>query len=185
MRLAAKAACTLLAAAMPMAASGAVPSAQARQPDAPLAVVSVELSREAVSAEPGEKISFESTVRNTGDRPLSGLIAHLNILSSDPGVYVDPEDWSARRTLFLDDLPAGQATRLRWEVQAVTAGPMILFVAVTRPRTRDVAVSGQLQLAVGGQRVVNAGGVLPLVAGVPAAVLLLLGLTRVRRRRIG
>lgn len=170
-----------VAVALPLAAAAAVPSAA--KPTTDSSPVVVELDRTKVDAGPGEKITFESTVRNTGDQPLSGLIAHLNILTSDPDVYVDPEDWSASRTQYLDELPPGESTRLSWTVQAVTSGPLILYVAVTDPATATVTASGPIDMTVGGQRVVNSGGVLPLVLWMPAGVLALLGTTFVRRRR--
>jgi hypothetical protein len=66
----------------------------------------------------------------------------------------------------------------------VTSGPILLFVSVTSPTARTVTSSGPLNMTVGGQRVVNAGGVLPLVLWMPAGVLALLGATSVRRRRL-
>jgi len=60
---------------------------------------------------------------------------------------------------------------------------VILYVAVTDPGSDTVAVSGPLYMNVTGRRVVNSADALPLVTGVPAAVLLLLGLAGVRRRR--
>jgi hypothetical protein len=173
----------LVAVAVLLAAAGAVSAAQVEELETSTAAVSVELDKSNVTAGPGERVSFKSVLRNTGDQPISGLIAHLNVLSSDPDVYVDPEDWSPRRTQFLDELPAGQSTQLSWDVQAVTAGPLILFVAVTLPHTNEVVASGQLKMMVEGQREVDAAGVLPLVVGVPSAVLVLLGLVGLRRRR--
>jgi uncharacterized membrane protein len=145
--------------------------------------VVVELDQREVAASPGEKVTFESTIRNTGDRPLADYVAHLNILSTDKSVYVDPEDWSPKRTQFLDEIPPGGSTTLDWDVRAVTSGPILLFVSVTSPTAESVSSSGPLQMTVGGQRVVNAGGVLPLVLWMPAGVLALLGATSVRRRR--
>jgi uncharacterized membrane protein len=145
--------------------------------------VVVELDQREVAAGPGEKVTFESTIRNTGDRPLADYVAHLNILSTDKSVYVDPEDWSPKRTQFLDDVPPSGSTTLDWDVRAVTSGPILLFVSVTSPTADTVSSSGPLQMTVGGQRVVNAGGVLPLVLWMPAGVLALLGATSVRRRR--
>lgn len=143
----------------------------------------VELDESALDAGPGEKLSFESTIRNTGDAPLDGYVAHLNILTTDESVYVDPEDWSPKRTQYLDVLAPGDSTSLTWTVQAVTTGPLILFVSVTSPTTDTVTSSGPLQLTVGGQRVVDATRVMPVVVATPGAVLLLLGATFIRRRR--
>lgn len=143
----------------------------------------VELDRDRLEAGPGEKFSFESVIRNTGDAPLEGYVAHLNILTTDESVYVDPEDWSPKRTQYLDDLAAGDAATLTWTVQSVTSGPLILFVSVTSRDTDAVTSSGPLQLTVGGQRVVNAGRVLPVVLWAPGAILLLLGAAFLRRRR--
>jgi hypothetical protein len=154
---------------------------RADQPESagPLSVV---LDQTKMEVGPGQRIRFTSTVRNTGDQPLGDLVAHVAILTSDPDVYVDPEDWSPRRTQFIDRLAAGEEASLTWNVQAVTAGPLILYVAVTDRQSDTVAVSGPLYMSVTGRRVVNSNDALPLVAGVPAAVLLLLGITGVRRR---
>ena len=145
--------------------------------------VVVDLDESTLDAGPGEKLSFESTIRNTGDNRLDGYVAHLNILTTDESVYVDPEDWSPKRTQYLDALAPGESTSLTWTVQAVTSGPLILFVSVTSPTTDKVTSSGPLQLTVGGQRVVDATRVMPVVLWTPGAVLLLLGGTFVRRRR--
>ena len=165
-------------------ASGSAAAAPLRADNGGASAVTVQLDRATLAAGPGQRLRFTSTVRNVGPRPLSGLIAHLNILSSDPGVYVDPEDWSPRRTQYLDDLPPGEDVVLDWDVRAVTSGPLVLFVAVTGPKDDRVTASGPLRVRVEGRRVVNAENVLPLVMGMPAGVLVLLGLTRVRRRRL-
>lgn len=146
------------------------------------AELTVELDRSAVTAGPGQVVRVESTVRNTGSRTTSGLVAHLNVLTTDPGVYVDPEDWSPRRTQYLDTLPAGTGARLDWTVQAVTSGPIVVYVAVTDLAGDRVTVSGPLRMTVTGQRVVDAAGVAPLALWVPAGVLALLGAVLARRR---
>lgn len=161
------------------AAGVASPSPQARGASG----VVVELDQHRLDVGPGAKVSFESTVRNTGSVPLDGYVAHLNILSTDPGVYVDPEDWSPRRTQYLEKLPAGKTATLTWDVRAVTSGPLLLFVSVTSPTAGTVTSSAPLNLGVHGQRVVNAGGVLPMALWMPAGVLVLLGATSLRRRR--
>jgi hypothetical protein len=164
---------TAAPAAVPTAASPAVP-------------VSVQLDQTARDVRIGERFGIASTVSNDGDQPLSGLVAHLNVLGLDPDVYVDPEDWSSRRTLYLDPLPARRSVTLRWDVQAVTTGRVLVYVTVTtQGGPGRVVASDPLRVTVAQQRMLNAGGVLPLALGMPAAILLLMGaaLRRQRRRR--
>lgn len=177
-------ACTVPFAIFAILASHGVPAAGAGQASAhDDAGVVVELDQGALHVPPGKKIAFESTIRNTGDTPLDGYVAHLDLLTTDESVYVDPEDWSPKRTQYLDELAPGESTRLRWDVQAVTSGPLILFVSVTSPAADTVTSSAPLNLTVGGQRVVDAAEVGPLVMLMPAGVLLLLVATALRRRR--
>lgn len=148
--------------------------------------MTVELDRTHVLTGIGKKFAFTTTVQNDGNQSLSGLVAHLNVLSSDPGVYVDPEDWSSHRTRYLGDLPAGSATHTGWTVQAVNSGRFVVYVAVVdRQGTETVSVSGPLDVSVARRRTLNAGGVVPLALGVPVALVLLqlLGVRRRRQRR--
>lgn len=145
--------------------------------------MTVALDKDSASAGPGEELTFVSTIANNGAETRTDLVAHLNILTTDPDVYVDPEDWSPRRTQYVDALEPGEDTALTWDVQAVTSGPLILFVSVTTPSSDQVTSSGPLNLTVGGQRVVDAGQVLPLVVWMPGGVLALIAAVLVRRRR--
>jgi len=112
-------------------------------------------------------------------------VAHLNVLSLDPDVYVDPEDWSTSRTAYAGTLAPHATARLAWNVQAVNTGRFVLYVAVTAEQgAARVAASNTLRLAVAQQRTLDAGGILPLAAAMPASVLLLTGLVARRRRRL-
>ena len=160
-------------------AAGLAPAAAGTSP------VSVRVDPTTVSTSIGQRFPLTSTVRNNGDRPVSGLVAHLNVLSLDPDVYVDPENWSSQRTIYLDPLPAHASTRLAWTVQAVNSGRLVIYVTVTAQEGVDaVAASNTLRLAVAQQRTVDAGGILPLAVAVPTTVLLLVGLVARRRRRL-
>jgi hypothetical protein len=142
----------------------------------------VQLDRTHVSTGIGKKFTFTTTVRNEGEQALSGLVAQLDVLSSDPGVYVDPEDWSAQRTRYLAPIPAHGATKIGWTVTAVNGGSITVAI-LPRHGSGSIAVSVPLRVDIAKRRTLNSGGVLPLALGLPA----LLGLsalgTRVRRRR--
>ena len=146
--------------------------------------VSVTLDQSRKETVVGDRFSFTSTVRNDTDHELSGLVAHLNVLSTLPQVYVDPEDWSAHRTSFLPTVPAHSTKQVEWQVQVVNEGEFVLYVAVTSTTgAAYVDVSPGLRLTSTARRRLDAAGVLPTVLGVPAVVAALLALTGARRRR--
>jgi hypothetical protein len=172
---------TALALLLPVSLA-ATPRAAIAADSAETLPATVTLDRRAVDAGPGQKVRFQSRIENTGVEPLTDVVAHLSVLSTDPDVFVDPEDWARERTQYIDDLGPGDSTSLTWSVQAVTSGPIQLIVSVTAPGRAAVS-AGPVDLTVAGQRVVNAGGVLPLVLWIPLGVLALLGATLLRRLR--
>lgn len=154
----------------------AAPSAFAASP------LSVQLDQTTVSTRIGEKFHFSSAVRNAGSQPVPDVVAHLNIVSLDPNVYVDPEDWSSHRTRYLGTVAAGESRRTEWTVQAVNSGHFVVYVAVVdRNGKGSVTASNPLATMVAQKRRLNSSGVVPLALGIPA--LLALGLVVVRRRR--
>ena len=169
-------------ASLPLVAVGWAPVDAAR-PAQEAPVLQVQLDRSHFDAGPGQRLSFTSTIRNTGAEAQTDLVAHLSILTTDASVYVDPEDWSPKRTQYVDELPAGDSVELDWTVQAVTSGPIVLYVSVNSAEIDATSSSPPLEMTVGGQRVVEAGRVLPLVLWMPVGVLALLGAVLLRRRR--
>jgi hypothetical protein len=150
--------------------------------------VAVSLDRANLSTRLGAGFDLGSTISNTGRRRISGLIAHLNVVSLTSGVYVDPEDWSPQRTKYVPALAPGQSARIAWRVNAVNGGRFAVYVVAVpqrSPRTAStgLAIGPPLSLRVTERRVFNSGGVLFLAIGLPG----LLGLatlgTRVGRRR--
>jgi len=147
--------------------------------------VSIELDRQQLATSIGNRFEFTSTIRNDGDEPLVGVVAHLNVLGLEPSIYVDPEDWSSERTQFIDELPAHESEELTWEVQAVSPGDLALYVTATsRQKADDVATSKALRVSVAQARKLNAAGSAPLVLGMPALMLVLVAIATLRRRRL-
>ena len=147
--------------------------------------VSVAVDRTAIATELGHKFQFRSTFRNAGGAPASGLIAHLNVLSLQRSVYVDPEDWSSHRTKFLRPIPAGGSLTVDWPMEAVNHGSFDVYVTLVSPQAlgHAPAIGPAVRIAVADRRTLDSGGILPLALGIPAALgLLTFGL---RRRRAG
>jgi len=152
-------------------------------PSSAPADISVSLDQSTLSTRIGERFSFTATVRNDSPIVRPGVVAHLDVVSLDPQVYVDPEDWSSRRTEFLGTIPAEGTERIEWTVQAVNSGNFVLFVSLTAERGTDrVTTSPALRVTIASQRTLNAGGVLPLALGMPAILLALMVIAAWRRR---
>jgi hypothetical protein len=148
--------------------------------------VSVSVDRTGVATGLGKRFTVRSTFANPGPGAARGLVAHLNVASLRPGVYVDPEDWSTSRTRYLDPIPAGGSATVRWSLQAVNAGTFAVYVAVLPQDAagRPPAVGRTVRVTVAERRTLDAGGILPLALGVPAAIGLAAGGFVLRRRRL-
>jgi hypothetical protein len=155
-------------------------------PPAAAADVSVTVDRTGVATGLGKRFTFRSTFTNPGPGAARGLVAHLNIASMRRDVYVDPEDWSTSRTRYLDPIPAGGTATVRWRLQAVNAGEFAVYVAVLGVDSagRPPSVGGTVRVTVADRRSLDAGGILPLALGVPAAIGLAAAGLALRRRRL-
>ena len=162
-----------LTATAPAPLTPTAPAAAAvSRPAAPVAVqgappVAIAVQRREIAVSVGEAFELPSTITNESAEPIRGLIAHLDILSTDPQRYVDPEDWCTERTVFLDTLGPGESVGHAWPMRAVDSGPLLVWVTVSQPSADGTALSPPVRLTVGEHIDVNAGGVLPLVVGVP------------------
>src|SRR5207244_2023679 len=119
--------CAMKAAAVAVAVVAALLAAS---PAAAAGGLSVTVDRTAISTALGRKFELRSTISNRGAAPAAGLIAHLNVFSLRPGVYVDPEDWSSHRTRYLAPIPPGGSTTIVWRLAAVSSGSIGVYVAV-------------------------------------------------------
>lgn len=146
---------------------------------------SVTLDQSQVTSSLGNRFTFVSTLSNETGQVRPGTIAYLNVVSMQSDVYVDPEDWSSKRTRFLGDVQPGATTRLTWDVQAVNSGRFVVFVVVTSASGSDeVVTSPALRVAIADQRRLNPSGILPVVLVVPTVVALGLVWSWRRRRRL-
>jgi hypothetical protein len=147
--------------------------------------VSVTVDRSQISTGLGDDFGFRTTIANPAATPTPALIAHLNILSLRGEVYVDPEDWSAQRTMYLGTIPAGESRTIEWNLKAVNGGSLAAYVAVLPQNNPAEAptTSPTVEIEVAERRTLNAGGILPLALGIPAFVGLIAGGVRLARRR--
>jgi hypothetical protein len=139
--------------------------------------LSVTLASPRASVGVGDRITVSARVDNQATAPRDGLVAHLSVVTLDPKVYVDLEDWTASPTKQLATLPPGASASATWEIQAVNAGRFNVYVVVLG---RGHAVSAPQLVEVAGHRRLSSAGVLPVTVVVP----LLLGLAAFGARRL-
>jgi hypothetical protein len=146
--------------------------------------ITVTVDRTSISTSLGHKFSVRSRIANDSRNAVSGLVAHLNVLSLRPDVYLDPEDWSSHRTRYLPAIPAGGSVTVNWKMQAVNAGSIAVFVAVLPQSggSRPPATGPTVHISIARHRTLNSGGILPLALGIPALIAALSLGVRLRRR---
>jgi hypothetical protein len=164
----------------------AVPAVPARAQ--PADGLSVMLAQRQASVAVGARVTVTARIDNRATGPSAGLVAHLSVVTLDPAVYVDLEDWTTSPTRPLAPLPPRGSTTATWEIQAVNAGRFSVYVAVLPNGAAagpGQALSEPELVAVAGRRAVNAGGVLPVAVAAPVLLGLVALGALVRRRRAG
>jgi hypothetical protein len=165
--------------AVALVAMLAAPSAGAAVP-----ALSVDVNRTSVETTLGQDFSFASTITNRGSAPTSSLVAHLNVLSLRPGLYVDPEDWSENRTRYLGPLGPRESKTIRWTVTAVNAGSLGVYVAVFPSSGEGKPVTGPtVRASIAERKTIDSGDIVPVAIGVPVLLSALAVGIRFRRRR--
>ena len=151
--------------------------------------ISIDIDQKSVKT--GDSIPFETIVTNTGTEQSPSMILAMNIINlSKEGDVVDPEDWSPRRTEYIEPLASNESITISWTVNAVLDGNfMVYVVAIPQPESAEtssqIAASPGLHLTVAKFASLNPSGVLPFAIGVPIVlVLAIFVLFRIRRRQI-
>lgn len=150
--------------------------------------LAISVSESEVSTVTGGQFKFTSEITNEGGQETTGLVVHLNVVSLDRSVYVDPEDWSPRRTIGVSPISQGSSATQSWTINPVLEGDVSVYVVVL-PDSGVLAAEGTLvaspaiQVHVEGRRNLNPGGVLPVALAVPGTLMVLtMGLMLLRRR---
>ena len=145
---------------------------KAQTPDTPL---NIQISQESATLLAGDWVEFNTILRNDNTTATPPLVAHLNIAAVEKGPYVDPEDWSPRRTQYLPPLGPGESAQLDWQVHVLVKGEFALFVTIVSPeKAFSSVVSPSLLTQVAPDNILPLDEVIPVVAVVPLFPLALL-----------
>jgi len=174
----------LVAAVLALGPAAVASSASADSGAGPVTVV---MDRTRAAGTLGGYVAFQSTLTNATAGPTGPLTAHLDVVSVRNAVYVDPEDWSADRTVEVESLPAGGRSTLSWTVHNVNEGEFDLYVVLlpsgSEPGAGPLTASPPVRLTVIGRQTLPRGNVLGVAVAVPVALGLLTATDRLRGRR--
>jgi len=144
--------------------------------------ISVDL--QTVHINESERFEMRTVITNVGNATTGELVAHLNVASLQKGIYVDPEDWSPTRTMFVDPIAPGQSRTLTWEIRGLFAGDFAVYVVVLSKDSSTVPVSSdEVRISIERWSVMEASTVIPVVVSVPALLGAVMAVQRVWRFR--
>jgi hypothetical protein len=136
----------------------------------------------------GDRPVFKGVVKNSGQHKLQGLVVYLSLVSLKPGHEhpVDLEDWSAQKTVRIDQLVPGETNRQGWSMRLIQAGRFGVALTVVDPLENRPIVSDLVSFKIHPKPTVVSGRILPVAIGEPLLLLIFFGLlhwihTRSRR----
>ena len=140
--------------------------------------VTVTIDKESASIVAGDWVTFHTVISNTGHDATPPLVANFNVASIHPGPHVDPEDWSPRRTQYIDTIQPGGSVDLAWDVHTLFEGEFAIYVTIVSQEKSFTPVgSPTLHIQAGPDNVLPLNEVLPVVAIIPLFPLALLFFT--------
>lgn len=130
----------------------------------------------------GDRLSFQTQIRNDGSAPVDGVKAWLSLVRVDPGQEhpVSLEDWSAEKAVTADRIAPGDTVRTDWPMRLIQDGQYRVVVSAASRQGGDLATSPFADFAVRAKPVVESRRVLPVALGLPFLLVLTF---LVRRRR--
>ena len=135
----------------------------------------------------GDSLVYHTSLTNRATETSPPITVAMNIINLDSrGDVVDPEDWSPRRTQYIDSLRVGESVSLAWKVNAIMDGDYMLYmVAIAKPgrpeNSVQPATSFGIHLTISPRVKLNPKGILLYVIGTP--LLLASGMIYLHRRR--
>ena len=139
-----------------------------------------------LTVEVGERIELTVTVTNRSTQPSAPLAAHLDVTDPTGSGSVDPEDWTATLTRQVGVVEGGATATITWPMTPISGGRFVAYVLLSPTEGEQaLTASNVVGIVVDERRTLNPQGVLPVAAGAPLLIGLLLVGQRWRVRREG
>lgn len=132
----------------------------------------------------GDHETVTATVTNTGAQPVDGILLMLSLadVTRTPAVPLGLEDWTpdpgAARVTTLEP---GQRLSRTWRLRMIQAGRIAVYATAVAPGVSGVTNSRPLLFTIEPTRNLTPARVLPIVLGMPVAILAVVALILRRR----
>lgn len=139
-------------------------------------------------AKTGDRATITATVTNSTRNALSGVTLLLGLVDMTPGqpVPLGLETWTTdSESVALPPLARGTSASASWHLVMIQPGPLGIYASALASPHGPIESSSVTVLPIRDVRVLNPSNVLPVAFGEPVALLALLLLARVLRRRRG
>lgn len=158
---------------LPVAASATVPLAITLLPD----------GRNPASPQMGDRLTFQSVIRATGNVPVHGVVAWISLVRVDAGHEqpVDLEDWSALKALTRSSVMPGEQIKTDWPMRLIQAGDYRIVVSAVSRGADQVVTSPFADFHVRRKPVVESRRILPVALGIPFLMGSIVLIRRVRK----
>lgn len=131
----------------------------------------------------GQIITVNGIITNIGPSPVGG-IAYISIVDVNDKVPIDLEDWSAEKGIGIPSIDPGKSFPMKWDVRLVKDGSYTIVIIFSKEGDSfPPVVSSKTFLEVAPKQNLNPGNVLPVVFGVPALLMAILGVINYSRGR--
>lgn len=142
----------------------------------PLAIELTPNAANPANPQMGDRMHFQSVIRNKGAVPLQNIFVWMDLLRLDPGhqAPMGLEDWSAQQALSRAQLAAGTSLQTDWPMRLIQSGHYRVMIEAVADDARTPVASAALDMVVRPKPVVESTRVLPVAFGTPALLALLL-----------
>lgn len=128
----------------------------------------------------GAQVELTVTITNRSSEPSAAMAAHLDVTDPTGSGSVDPEDWTGTLTRQVGVIEGGGTETITWPMTPISGGRFVAYVLLIPIEGKQaLTASNVVRIVVDERRTLNPQGVLPVAAGAP----LLIGLLLVGQRR--
>ena len=122
----------------------------------------------------GDKISFVSLIKNTGNHTINGLVGWISLIEITKGHEqpMDLEDWSAHKAISKQILKPGEIIKTIWSMRLIKSGDYRVFVSITSRDTNQVITSSSIDFHVYQKPVISSKKVLFVALFIPFILLI-------------